>query len=113
MENILLFNKFIDSLNSMNLNDSDLYEQYSIMKNSAKVLAERIDEISDMILEEMNRIGVDKQKFEYGTFTRATRTKYIYSDAVKSKEQEVKELKKEEESSGVAKVEETQYLSFR
>lgn len=109
-------NKFIDyinSLNDMELKDKGLYQQYSMMKAAAKVLDERVDEINQLIVEEMERLGVERQTFEYGVFSLTSRKKWKYSPDILSKEREVKELKKREEDEGKATFEETKSLLFR
>ena len=96
------FKEFIDYLDSLNLNDGDLYEQYAMMKNATKVLDERTEELQGMIVEEMERIGVDKQTFPYGTFSATSRKNWKYTENVENKLLEIKSLKKKEEESGVA-----------
>lgn len=107
------FKDFIDYLSSLTLKDRDLYEQYAMMKNASKVLDERTTELQEMILEEMNRIGVEKQKFEYGSFSITERKTWKYTDDVKQKETEFKEAKKSEEESGTATCEIKKGLLFR
>lgn len=107
------FKKFLDYLNSLTLKDRDLYEQYAMMKNAIKVLDERVEELQGMIVGEMQEMKLEKQQFEYGTFTVTNRKTFKYSELVKEEEQKVKALKKSEEESGVATFEEKQGLLFR
>jgi len=107
------FKEFLDYLNSLKLRDRDLYEQYAMMKNAIKVLDERTEELQAMILEEMDALKVEKQKFAYGTFSITSRKSFKYSDLVKVKDAEVKALKKVEEEDGTATFEEKKSLLFR
>lgn len=107
------FSEFVDYLNTLELKESDLYEQYAMMKNATKVLDERIEELQTLITEEMERMKLEKQQFAYGTFTITNRKTFKYSEVVKEKEVEVKALKKQEEESGVATFEEKKGLLFR
>lgn len=113
METSEKFKEFIDYLNSLTLKDKDLYAQYYMMKSASKILDERTDELQSMILEEMNALGVEKQKFEYGSFTVTERKSWKYSDDVKEKELTFKEAKKKEEEDGIATCEIKKGLLFR
>ena len=87
-------NDFIKKLNEMDLKDRDLYQQYSVMKNASKVIDTRIEEISQYILDEMNRIGEIKKEFDFGKFTIVPKKTYKYTDAVEIAAKQLKELKK-------------------
>lgn len=106
MEIQKFFSEYVEQLNKLNLKDNDLYVQYASMKNAVKVLEERIDELNGMIKEEMEvTLGVEKQKFAFGTFSIGKKSTYRFSDTIKKLEDELKikvdELKKpiEEEKS--------------
>ncbi len=111
------FKEFIDYLNSLQLKDRDLYEQYAMMKNATKVLDERVKELQGMIADVMLDLGVDKQEFDYGTFSIATRKTYRYSQALEQRENQLNEElendKQKERESGVATCEEKKGLLFR
>lgn len=113
MDKQLIFKNYIDGLNSMELKDKDLYQQYAMMKSAKSVLEERIEELNKIIFEEMQKTGERKKTFDYGGFTIVPKEKWSYSDAVKSKENEVKELKKKEQDEGVANMETSEYLLFK
>ncbi len=105
--------EFIESLNTMTLKDKDLYEQYMFMKSASRVIDERIDEVGNMIVEEMNRVGEIKKEFEFGKFTIGSRKSYKYSPKVEELNEKVKVQKKIEEEDGTAEVTEKNYLLFK
>lgn len=108
-----IFRGYIETLNSMELKDKDLYTQYAMMKNAYKILADRIDELSEIIVEEMKREGSIKKEFDYGKFSLTKRAKWTYSEEVEKLNTSLKETKKKEEDEGIAVKEETEYLNFR
>lgn len=108
-----IFRNYIDTLNGMELKDKDLYTQYAMMKNAYKILSDRIDELSEIIVEEMRREGSIKKEFDYGKFSLSKRTKWTYSEEVEKLNISLKETKKKEEDEGIATREETEYLNFR
>lgn len=107
------FVEFIDYLNSLDLKDADLYEQYSMMKNATKVLDERIDELQGMIFDEMKRLKVEKQVFEFGQFIITQRKTFSYTENVEKLNNSLKELKKKEEQEGIAKLEIKENVMFK
>ena len=107
------FKEFLDYLISLKLRDADLYEQYAMMKNATKVLDERIEELSEMIIGEMETIGVVKQVFDYGTFTQSERKTWKYSEQVELLNAKLKETKKKEEENETATFEIKKSLLFR
>lgn len=109
----LTFNSFIDKLNALDLTDADLYVQYAVMKNAAKVLAERIQEINGLIMEEMDRLKVEKQQFDYGTFSVTERKKWTYPALILKAEEKLEARKLQSQKDGKATVEITKSLMFR
>jgi len=107
------FHEFVEYLNSLKLRDADLYQQYAMMKNAIKVLDERVEELSEMIVGEMETTGVVKQTFDFGTFTQSERKTWKYTEQVETLNQKLKETKKKEEESGVATFETKKSLLFR
>lgn len=111
MEIQKFFSEYIQQLNKLNLKDNDLYVQYASMKNAVKVLEERIEELNGMIKEEMEKtLGVEKQKFPFGTFTIGKKSVYKFSENIKKLEEEFKtkvdELKKPIEEEKQKEIEE-------
>lgn len=107
------FHEFIEYLNSLKLRDADLYEQYAMMKNAIKVLDERVEELSEMIIGEMETTGVTKQTFPYGTFTQSERKTWKYTEQVELLNAKLKETKKKEEENETATFEIKKSLLFR
>lgn len=68
--------------------------------------------LKEALLAEFNKEGIDKEKNEYGTFSKKTYPRYTFSNKV-TKLKEDLELKKHEEiERGVATVEYTESLAF-
>ncbi len=86
-------------------------DMVELMKRGTKT--EEAKELEPELKQAMEEAGADKVKTEFGSFTLITRYKYEYSDEVKKLENELKELKRKEEESGIAKVTELKSLMFR
>lgn len=89
-----LFKQFIEHLNAMDLNNEDIYVQYSFIKNCIGVLNERGEEIRQYIIEDMEAKKASKVEFPFGKFTVFDSSEYEYSVDVQSKEKEMEVLKK-------------------
>lgn len=113
MEQITKFKNIIDDLNKMELKDTDLFIQAHLMKNMSRILDERMEEINKIVLEDMVSKKLEKQTFDYGTFTVAKRAKYTYTEKVDNLSEQLKKQKKVEEATGEAKKEETIYLLIK
>lgn len=113
METQQKFLGIIEDLNAMALNNVDLYLQYAKVKNMIKVLVERSDELSGLILEEMLANKEEKKKFEFASFTVGKRKSYEYTEEVKKLEDSVKSQKAKEVEEGLATVKETNYLLMK
>ena len=107
------FIKFLEEIKSMNITGKELYQQYYLCKNAVRVLEEHASELNQLILDEMNELGVEKQEFDFGKFTKASRTKWEYSPQVFQAEKNVKELKNKEQEEGIATKIETNYLLIK
>jgi len=107
------FIKFMDELKSMNITGKELYEQYWLAKNAIKVLEDHAGELNQIILDEMNGLGVEKQEFDFGKFTKGSRTKWEYSPQVFKAEKDIKELKTKEQEEGIATKTESHYLLIK
>lgn len=90
----------------------NIYEQYANKRAELDVLQAEVDFIARKILEKMEAEQLESENFEYGKFTRVTKTNYIFPDYVKEKEDEVKNLKYEAKMTGEAKETFTNYLKF-
>jgi len=93
--------------------NKELFKQYADVKNEIKRLSDIAKGIELQVREEMIKEDKTKAEAEFGTFSLVTRKKYTYTDKVKEAEKSVKEMKKEEEKSGLATVEESQSITFR
>ncbi len=109
-----LFTRFVSTLKTKELSGRDLYEAYASYKIASKTLAEYADELNGLIMEEMLALGVDKQEFEFGKFTKGVRSTWEYnSPELYQKEKEIKKLKTELEENGTATKVEKPYLLFK
>lgn len=108
------FNKFIQEIKSKSITGKELYESYYFIKNASKVLKELSDEYNQLILEEMQGLGVEKQGFEFGNFTRAKKTSWEYEiPEIYKMEKAIKELQLHAQEDGTAIRKETEYLIFK
>lgn len=107
------FNKFFQELKAMDITRKDLYQQYYLAKNAIKVLEDHATELNQMILDEMNLLGVEKQEFDFGKFTKGSRAKWEYSPEVFQIEKKLKDVKAKEQEEGTATKTETHYLLFK
>jgi hypothetical protein len=89
--------------------------EYAEIKNEISRLEEKIDELKpeiESIITEINPTDKTVVVENIGTFTMASKRKYIYPDYVTEKETEFKALKAEAEAKGDAQATETMYLKF-
>ena len=86
----------------------NIYERYAEIKKTKKLLEEEEKELAKEILEKID----DRERFTFGTFTRATKTSYKYSDKVNSLKEEVKMVEIDEREQGIAKEVKSHYLLF-
>ena len=93
--------------------NKELFKNYADIKNQIKELTVKAKEMEGVVTEEMNKNNVEEVKSDFGTFFFKTLKKWAYSEEVRDKEVEVKELKKKEEETNIAKFEESKSLSFR
>lgn len=72
------------------------------------------EEFNGYIMEEMQDLGVEKQTFEFGNFTRAKKTSWEYEiPEVFQMEKKIKELQASAQEDGTAIKKETEYLIFK
>lgn len=107
------FRDFYKGLSEFACNGTDLYQQYAMMKIATKMMEERIDELNEYIVDEMKDKELEKQQFEFGSFSLSTRKTYKYTEAVNSLADKLKAQKKAEEESGEATLEEKKSLLFK
>ena len=88
----------------------NLLKTFLELQTQKKDLEQQIKIVSENLLKQMNAEKIDKIESEIGKVSIAKRTTWIFSDIVKTKEEEVKKLKVEEQEKGIATPKETQYL---
>jgi len=90
--------------------EKKLYEAYLELCGKLVVLDKEKRELAVKITEKMEAEEIDSVKGDSGIITLAERTSYKYTEEVIKKNDELKELKKVEESTGVAEKKITKYL---
>lgn len=93
--------------------NTETLKKYEAIKLEIKALEEQLDAIAPEVTDMLANCGADQIETDKGKFYFTTRKTYKYTDAVKAKEVEVKELKKTEEETGVATVAESKSLTYR
>ena len=91
-----------------------IFENLAKLERGKKDIEIEIELARHAVIMEMKKENADTAKVtEVGTFTLTKRKKWSYSDEVKVAEGNVKNLKKVEEETGIAKFEESESLLFR
>jgi nitrate reductase assembly molybdenum cofactor insertion protein NarJ len=92
-----------------------LAEQYAELSAQEKVIKAQKEELAIKILEHMKENQIGSIKADYGTFTKAQKLVYEYSEETKQKEAEmksaIKEIKEAEEKTITPTI--SEYLIFR
>lgn len=108
------FAKFINEVKAKSMEGKELYESYYLIKNATRVLKELNDEYNQLIVEEMQTLGVEKQEFDFGKFTRAKKISWEYEiPEIYQMEKSIKELQLKAQEEGTATKKETEYLIFK
>src|SRR3990167_1683930 len=104
------------------------FQEYSKLEDKIKGLEQEKLALRELCLEEMQKEKVDQVKSDFGTFSITERKSWTYSPKVAKQEKEVKsrydtlilplenevkELKKKEEESGVAKAKISSSLRYQ
>ena len=88
--------------------------KYAAIKQQIKSLEDKAEELKEEVVAivlEMN--PTDKTvETDVGTFVMVQKRKYNYSEDVITKEEELKQLKTEEEAKGIAEYTVSEYLKF-
>ena len=88
-------------------------KEYESLKLQIKELTDKAKELEPVVVEALESVEEDQIETDVGKFYFTTRKSWKYTDAVKIKEAEFKDLKKEEEENGIAKCEEKKSLTYR
>lgn len=92
--------------------DKKSLQAYAKLQAQIKELEGKRDSTKIAILEAFEKEGIEKQETTFGTFTRAHKTTYSYSDKIDIMVEKVKLAKIREEEKGIAKVSKSEYLVF-
>lgn len=90
-----------------------LAEQLAGTAEEIKSLKVKEEAIKGLLMAEMLKEGVTKEKYDFGTVSVGHRRSFVYSANVKKLEDKVKMKKLEEERQGVAEEKVTEYVTFR
>lgn len=90
-----------------------LAEQLANAAEEIKGLKIKEEAIKGLLMAEMLKEGVTKEKYDFGTVSVGHRRSFTYSPAIKKLEDKVKMKKVEEERQGVAVEKVTEYVTFR
>lgn len=93
--------------------NTETIKKYEAIKLEIKALEAQLDALEPEVTEMLANCGADQIETDKGKFYFTTRKTWKYTEAVKLKETEVKELKKQEEESGKAEVTESKSLTYR
>jgi hypothetical protein len=94
--------------------DKKLFKEFAALQAKVKEAEAKLAQAKLAVLDELAKDEIDTFDSPFGRFTRATRTTYAYSDAVKKLEEKVKLAKVKEEQQGLVKVKsQTEYLVFK
>lgn len=92
------------------MNDKKLYQEYIDLANKLSDLEAKKKVIAEQILKKMTAEKIYKVEGESGIITKAIRNSWVYTEEVIKKTNDLKELKKIEEKTGVAQKQETEFL---
>jgi len=92
--------------------ETNKLRDYAKLTAQLNVLKAKQEVLKLSIISEMEKGGITSEDTKYGKFTYSTRRSYTYSEAVKKLMERVKVAKVKEEAKGIAKVKETNYLTF-
>jgi len=93
--------------------DPKLMQNYAAISEQIETLETELDTLKEHIVGAMMSEDVRKVASEVGTFILAERAKWEYSPLIKDLETKLKEEKKGEEKTGVAKAQTISYLTFK
>lgn len=89
-----------------------IFAQYAALNETLATLEKEKEVLRTQILESLTKENTLKAETEYGTFTRASRASWVYSERIKEMNEKLKIAKTKEENNGKAKKTMTEYLVF-
>lgn len=96
---------------------TDQLNQYAELKKQEKELAAKLEELKPIVFKYLVDQGLNEETpMELpgqGTFTLGSRRKWVYSKTVEEAEGKLKEMKTDEERTGMAEYTKSDYLIFR
>lgn len=93
--------------------NQEILKEYSELRKQKEALEERIAELGAAVMGMLQKEGIDKAESEYGTFSVISIPRWSYTEAVKTEESRIKELKKREREEGKAERQATTSLRYQ
>lgn len=90
-----------------------LLAQYHLIEQEYKAIEGKRQALREKIVETLKKEGLEKIESDYGSFTVARRSTWVYSKTVKNIEEKLKIAKTKEQQKGIAKSSETEYLLYK
>lgn len=90
-----------------------LFQVYSELEIQRKQIDDQMASLKVQIVDEMDKEAVDKIESDFGVFYFTERKAWSYSEVIKEKETELKQIQKDEQASGVAEATVSRSLTFR
>lgn len=93
--------------------NKELFAQYLKVKLELKYLESQEQDLKQQILKEFRSNQIDKLATDFGSFTVAKRTSWIYTEAVKKIAERLKLQQIREQEQGLAQEKSQEYLLFK
>ncbi len=91
----------------------ELLEQYAALDAECRHMEELKIRLRSQILADLELNHMEKVESDYGSFTVAHKTSWVYSPAVTKIEEKLKIARHKEQTKGLAKAEVSSYLLFK
>jgi len=92
--------------------DTKKLKKFIEVQELLEVVKERYENARLAIMSDMQKEKLEKAETEYGTFTRAKRTTWVYTDKVVALEEKVKVAKVKEQQQGKATENVSEHLRY-
>lgn len=92
------------------MENKELYQKFIDVTHQINNLEAKKKVIQEQVMSKLKEEKLSKVEAENGLITLGSRNKWTYTENVIKKNEELKELKKVEENTGIAKQESTEFL---
>ena len=90
-----------------------MYKEYADLKLQLRILEAKEAQLKLAILSDLHKQKVDKIEGDYGKFTICQKKRWTYSRKLQKFEEDIKIQKIEEQESGKAKSEDSEYVMYK